>query len=188
MDLTNDEADLLFNLRALHDKLRAQSLAIHRRLNPFCEDLFDWKERGKYWTKRDGVTIYNSATIVGDVDIGANTWIGPFCSLDGTAGIRIGSNCSLSVAAQVVTHDTVKWCLSGGTQPYEYAPVTIGNNCFIGVHAIILKGVTIGDCCVVGAGAVVTSDIPAHTIVGGVPARTLGHVEYDANGQVKLVF
>lgn len=50
-------------------------------------------------------------------------------------------------------------------------PVKIGNNVWIGMNAIILKGVTIGDNSVVAAGAVVTKDVPPNTVVAGNPAR-----------------
>ncbi len=187
MDLTNEERQLLQSLRSLHGKLRDNTYTTYRRINPFYEDLFDWKERGRYWSGRDSITIYNSTSIAGQVEIGEHTWIGPFCSLDGTAGIRIGSHCSLSVGTQILTHDTVSWCLSGGKQPYEYAPVSIGDRCFIGSHAVILKGVSIGDACVIGAGAVVTSDVPSGTIVAGVPARRIGKTTVDADSRVQLV-
>jgi acetyltransferase-like isoleucine patch superfamily enzyme len=53
-------------------------------------------------------------------------------------------------------------------------PVHIGNKCFIGTRAIILKGVTIGDGAVVGAGSVVTKDVPAGVTVAGNPAKAIG--------------
>ncbi|MDX9905750.1 MAG: acyltransferase [Bacteroidales bacterium] len=52
-------------------------------------------------------------------------------------------------------------------------PILIGDNVWIGMRAIILKGVTIGDGAVVAAGAVVTRDVPPNTVVGGVPARVI---------------
>ena len=51
------------------------------------------------------------------------------------------------------------------------APIVLGKNVWIGSNATILQGVTIGDNAVVGAGAVVTKDVPANTVVGGVPAK-----------------
>ena len=53
------------------------------------------------------------------------------------------------------------------------APIVIKNNVWIGMAAIILKGVTIGEGAIVAAGAVVTRDVPAHTIVAGVPAKVI---------------
>jgi maltose O-acetyltransferase len=53
------------------------------------------------------------------------------------------------------------------------APVTIGRNCWIGGHSVILPGVTIGDNCVVGAGSVVAKDIPANSVVVGNPAKVV---------------
>jgi acetyltransferase-like isoleucine patch superfamily enzyme len=54
--------------------------------------------------------------------------------------------------------------------------VEIGNYVYIGSGAIILPGVTIGDHSVVGAGAVVTKDVPAFSVVIGIPARIVGKV------------
>lgn len=51
--------------------------------------------------------------------------------------------------------------------------IVIGNDVWIGYEAVILAGVTIGDGAVIGARAVVTSDVPPYTIVGGVPARPI---------------
>ncbi len=51
--------------------------------------------------------------------------------------------------------------------------VTIGDGCWLGARATILKDVTLGDRCVVAAGAVVTRSFPAGSIIGGVPARLL---------------
>ena len=52
-------------------------------------------------------------------------------------------------------------------------PINIGNHVWIGLNAVILKGVTIGDGAIVAAGAVVTKDVPSHSLVGGVPARII---------------
>jgi acetyltransferase-like isoleucine patch superfamily enzyme len=174
------------DLRALHERLRAETLAEYQRLNPFTEDLFDWKERGQAWTKDDrGVTIYDSTSVVGDVEIGEETWIGPYCSLDGTGGLSIGHHCSISSGCELISHDTVRWALSGGAEDYEYAATRIGDCCFLGSRVVITKGVTVGDRCVIAAGAVVTADLPDQSIAAGVPARRIGEVRIE-DGKISL--
>lgn len=188
LDFTIKEEELLDCLRSLHLKLRGQTFNKYRRINPFIEDLFDWKERGFFWTKKKDITIYNSASVVGDVDIGQGTWIGPYCSIDGSGGLKIGRNCSIALGAQLVTHDTIKWALSDGREAYEYAPITIGNCCFIGTHAVVSKGVTIGDHCLITAGAVVLNNVEPYSIVGGVPAKKIGKVIIKDCGAVELLY
>ena len=57
------------------------------------------------------------------------------------------------------------------------APIVIGNKVWIGDNATILPGVTIGENSIVAAGAVVTKDVPANVIVGGLPARIIKTIE-----------
>lgn len=52
-------------------------------------------------------------------------------------------------------------------------PIHIGDDVFIGMNSLVLKGVTIGEGSVIGAGSVVVDDIPANSVVGGNPATTL---------------
>lgn len=59
------------------------------------------------------------------------------------------------------------------------APIRIGNNVWIGAQATVLPGVTIGDGAIVGAGAVVTRDVPANVIVGGIPAKIIKKIEIE---------
>lgn len=188
-DLDEELKKLWTSLIELHHWCRDYTKKNYNRINPVYEDLFDWSERGAYWAKEEkGIAIYNSATLIGNVKIGEHTWIGPFCLLDGGGGLEIGKYCSISTGCQLVTHDTVKWSLSGGKVAHEYASIKIGDCCYLGSHAIITKGVTIGNHCIIAAGAVVTKDVDDFIIVGGVPARTIGKVKLDLNGKVNLVY
>jgi len=185
--MSDERLDKLHSdLVALHRRLRDETLETYKRMNPFIEDLSDWKERGRAWTKDDrGVTIYDSTSIVGDVEIGRETWVGPHCSLDGTGGLTIGHHCSISSGCELLSHDTARWALSGGAADYEYDPTWIGDCCFLGSRAVITKGVTIGDRSLIAAGAVVTTNLPDNSIAAGVPARRIGTVVLE-DGDVRL--
>ena len=175
-------------LRALHDALRAETRRSYDRDLPFEELVFDRWERARSLGFGEGASIYHNAYVFGDVLVGARTWIGPFVMLDGSGGLEIGATCSISTGVHIYTHDTVRWSLSGGAHEPERAPVRIGACTYIGAQAIVLRGVTIGDHCVVGAGALVTRDVPAFSIVDGVPARVRGRVVVDEpTGAIELV-
>ncbi|MFE5400944.1 acyltransferase [Streptomyces sp. NPDC056580] len=60
-------------------------------------------------------------------------------------------------------------------QGHDLAPITIGKDTWLGAHVTVLAGAQVGEGVVVGAGAVVTRDIPAHSVAVGVPARVIGH-------------
>jgi acetyltransferase-like isoleucine patch superfamily enzyme len=182
-----DLAELRARLLRLHQALRASTLRTYQRANPFSEDLFDWKEKGAALGFSD-VTLYDSTTLIGDVHVGDHTWVGPFCLLDGSGGLKIGKFCSVASGCQLLSHDTVRWALSGGAEDYEYAPTIVGDCCFLGSFSVVLKGISIGNRSVVGAGSVVTVDVPANTIVAGVPARPIGSVSVSDEGAINLVY
>jgi acetyltransferase-like isoleucine patch superfamily enzyme len=90
--------------------------------------------------------------------------------------IRIGEGTAISQHTVVIAanHKAVRG------QPYFHTPwdesrvgVTVGSNVWVGANCVLLPGVTIGDGAVIAAGSVVTRDVPADEIWGGVPARRL---------------
>ena len=92
--------------------------------------------------------------------------------------ITIGDDVTMSIHVTVMAHDASTKKMLGYT---KIGQVHIGNHVFIGANTTILPGVTIGDYAVIGAGSVVTHDIPANSIVVGVPGRVIESVgEYAA--------
>jgi len=182
----SSDDELRASLMRLYEQLRADVRSRWKRDLPLEELLFDRWERATSLGFGEGTSIYHSSYVFGDVKVGTDTWIGPLVLLDGTGGLSIGSNCSISTGVQIYSHDTVKWAVSGGRANYEYAPVSIGSSCYLGSQSVVAKGVTIGDHCVVGACSFVNRDLEPNTIAAGVPIRRLGVVELHDSGP-KLV-
>ena len=84
--------------------------------------------------------------------------------------IEIGRNVCISDNVQIRDSDNH---LIKGKESESTKPIKIGDNVWIGMGAIILKGVTIGEGAIVAAGAVVNKDVPSHCLVGGVPAKII---------------
>lgn len=108
-----------------------------------------------------------------NIHFGKNVFVNDCCHFQDQGGIFIGDNA-------LIGHNTVLATIDHDLNPTDrhnhYAPIHVGNDVWIGASAVITKGVTIGDGAVIAAGAVVTKDVPANTIVGGVPARVLRSV------------
>lgn len=179
---------LFDDLNQLKKELSLHFKAKLNRVLPFSEMLFDRWDKAKSLSFGEGTSVYDDVLIFGNVTVGKNTWVGPHVILDGSGGLHIGDNCSISAGVQVYSHNTVQWAVSAGKESYEYKATKIGNNCFIGPQTIIQNGVTVGDNCVVGANSFVNKDIPVKTIFGGSPAKMLGRIEIDNNGKVELVY
>lgn len=166
-------------LRALTAQLAAAMRERWGRDLPLDELVSDRWERAQSLGFGEGASIYASSYVYGDVVVGRNTWIGPFTLLDGTGGLTIGENCSISAGVQIYTHDSVNWALTGGTAQYEHAPVRIGDHCYIGPQTVISRGVSIGDRCLVGACSLVNHTLPEGSIAFGAPARVRGRIDVD---------
>lgn len=113
------------------------------------------------------------------IRIGRDSLIGEMNVLRGQGGITIGDRVYTAPLVQIlavnhVYHDSTRpMCEQGITA----AGIVIEDDVWIGAGAIITDGVHIGRGAVVAAGAVVTADVPPHTVVGGVPARVLKPID-----------
>lgn len=106
-----------------------------------------------------------------NITIGKDVFINSGCHFQDQGGIEIGDGA-------LIGHNVVLATINHDLNPKEnrknhYAPIKIGAHVWIGSNATVLPGVTIGDYAVVAAGAVVTRDVPAMTVVGGVPAKVI---------------
>ena len=109
-----------------------------------------------------------------NIHIGKHVFINMGCKFQDQGGIFIGDGV-------LIGHNVVLATLNHAMQPERRsdmlpAPIHIGKRVWIGSNATVLPGVTIGDGAVVAAGAVVTRDVPANTVVGGVPAQVIRHL------------
>jgi acetyltransferase-like isoleucine patch superfamily enzyme len=121
--------------------------------------------------------------IAGDPVIGEGTWIGAFTLIDGLGGLTIGKGCNISSGAQVLSHSTVRRCVSERKHANVDSKATeVGDFVFVGANAVVQMGARIGDHSVIGAGTVVLEDtiIPPYSLVVGVPGR----VVRDIRGEV----
>ena len=120
--------------------------------------------------------------IVGNPQIGEGTWIGAFTLIDGQGGLVIGRGCNISSGAQILTHSTVRRCISERVyDKVDRAATTVEDFVFIGSNAVVLMGSRIGHHSVIAAGAVVLENtiIEPFSLWAGVPARFVRSLEVD---------
>lgn len=124
-----------------------------------------------------GVKIGINTTITGSTDFGSEPYL-----------VQIGDNVCISFGVSFITHDNATKVINNLLNDNTfaiYAPIKIGNNCFIGAKTIILPGVTIGNNCIIGAGSIVTKDIENNCVAAGVPCKKIAtineYIEKNAN-------
>jgi acetyltransferase-like isoleucine patch superfamily enzyme len=111
----------------------------------------------------------------GSVEIGPKTVIGQEVTISAYRRVKIGAQCVIADRAMFIDfdHGVVEVERPIRQQGIYMEEVVIGSNVWIGYGACFLRGVRVGDNAVVGTNAVVTKDVPANAVVGGVPARIL---------------
>lgn len=110
---------------------------------------------------------------VGDVIIGDHTRIGLHNTIIGPVDIGNHVNLAQGITVTALNHNFSDTNKRIDEQGVSTNPVTIEDDVWVGANAVILPGVTIGEHCVVAAGAVVTKDVPPHSLVAGVPAKVI---------------
>ncbi|MFW5471310.1 DapH/DapD/GlmU-related protein [Knoellia sp. CPCC 206435] len=130
-------------------------------------------------TRLTGVPVDESVTVFPpfycefgrNLRLGKRVFVNMGCRFQDTGGITIGDD-------TLVGHGSTLTTLNHGVDPDRRAdmvpaPIRIGRKVWLGASVTVVPGVTIGDGAIVGAGAVVSRDVPADTVVAGVPAQVL---------------
>ena len=124
------------------------------------------------WLKKKGATLGNNVRIIGE-----------FYAPGEPEHLTIGDNTWISDHVHIMTHDGSPMMVGfekNGQQRYswKFGSVSIGKNCFIGCHAIILPNVCIGDNTIIGAASVVTKSFPlGGVVIAGNPARIIETID-----------
>lgn len=130
---------------------------------------------------RDMVEIRKGAVVMmgAVINVGASIGEGTMIDMNAVVGGRaiIGRNCHIGAGAVV----------AGVIEPPSAQPVVIEDNVMVGANAVILESVRVGEGAVVAAGAVVTQDVPPHTVVAGIPARVIKQVDEKTLDKTKIV-
>lgn len=129
---------------------------------------------------RDQVHIGDNAVIMmgASINIGASIGEKTMIDMNAVLGGRatVGKNCHIGAGS----------VLAGVIEPPSANPVVIEDNVLVGANAVILEGVRVGEGAVVAAGAIVVEDVPAHTVVAGVPAKVIKHINDVEKSKIEI--
>ncbi|RRQ29232.1 sugar O-acetyltransferase [Rhodococcus sp. Eu-32] len=132
------------------------------------------------WSELTGRTVDESFHLIPpvysdhgiNITVGRNVFVNQGCRFNDIGGIDIGDDVMIGPSVSLITSghpigpDERRTGITS-------APIVIGRGVWIGASAMILQGVSVGDDAIVAAGAVVTRDVPARTMVAGVPASEI---------------
>ena len=110
-----------------------------------------------------------------NITIGRHVFINACCHFQDHGGVTLGDGCLIGHQVVFATLDHGRASEDRGVM-YP-APIRLGKNVWVGSNSTILRGVTVGDNAIIAAGSVVTKDVAANTVAGGVPARYIRDID-----------
>lgn len=124
------------------------------------------------------------------IKIGKDSLIGEYSVIRGQGGVEIGNRVYTSPFTQIIA---VNHVFDDPNRPFTEQGITakgiiIEDDVWLGSGAIITDGIRIGKGAVVAAGAVVTKDVPPHSVVGGVPASIIKKIEGTSSDQDRVIY
>lgn len=125
---------------------------------------------GRLFLRCKSIPIELGASKNGSLVLGERVFINTGATIVANHSIVVGDDCLIGDLAAIFDTD---FHPIEPSRPTRFAPVRLGANVWVGRSAIILPGVTIGDHAVIAAGSIVTGDVPARTLMAGVPARSI---------------
>lgn len=186
IEFSNDNESFFSDFSDLKNDLENHYSTHFNRSLPQGDYFGDRWEKASKLGFGKGSSIYDSSYVIGKVIVGENCWVGMFTILDGSGGLSIGSNCTISAGVHIYSHDNLHATLVENKE-IERAEVKIGNRCYLAPNSIVTKGVQLGDRCVVAANSLVKNSFPSNSIIAGNPAKKIGIVKIE-NGQAILQY
>ena len=124
------------------------------------------------------------------IKIGSDSLIGEYSVIRGQGGVQIGNRVYTSPFTQIIA---VNHVFDDPNHPFVEQGITaegiiIEDDVWLGAGVIITDGVKVGKGAVVAAGAVVTKDVPPHTVVGGVPAKLIKTIDGSINKPDRIIY
>ena len=137
------------------------------------------------YLRKSGMKIGENCEIFKSANFGSEPYL-----------VTLGNHVRINDGVKLITHDGGYWVLRSEYAGYgkEFCKadyinsIVVGNNVHIGTNAIIMSGVVSGDNSVIACGAVVTHNVPANSVVGGVPAKVIESLsEYADKARKKAI-
>ena len=124
------------------------------------------------------------------IKIGSDCLVGEYSVIRGQGGVQIGDRVYTSPFTQIIA---VNHVFDDPARPFVEQGITaegiiIEDDVWLGAGAVITDGVRVGKGAVVAAGAVVTKDVPPHTVVGGVPAKPIKTIDGSTGSENRKIF
>ncbi len=147
---------------------------------PFATVLryLSFSARVRYFDKNTYIGTHVVLKNIHNMQVGENFSLHDYCYVDAVGAIRVGNNVSIAHGSSLISFNHT-WDNSDAPikyNPIKGAAIVIEDDVWIGCGVRIMPGITIGKRSIVAAGSVVVKDVPANTIVGGIPAKVLKHI------------